>query len=149
MATQAQAVAADSLGAAKPKKQKKWRLNHEDKVATLAKGREWYGYLSENFSHGRVGDWKGLSWRGGVMSIDRVEDEVAFLGLMSYLVDQVALMNSAAALCPVAGDAGDQWDRRVEPTLAQLRDVRETSKSLVDAASVAVTVELNGSARAD
>ena len=39
-----------------------------------------------------------LSWRGGVMSIDKVEDEFAFLGLMSYLVDQVALMNVAAAL---------------------------------------------------
>lgn len=42
------------------------------------------------------------------MSIDKVEDEFAFLGLMSYLVDQVAFMNAAAALCPVAGDADDQ-----------------------------------------
>ena len=78
------------------------------------------------------------------MSINKVEDEFAFLGLMSYLVDQVALMN-AAALCPVAGDADDQWDRWIEPTLVQLRDVRESSKTLVDAAQVSVTGKLDGS----
>ena len=78
------------------------------------------------------------------MSINKVEDEFAFLGLMSYLVDQVALMN-AAALCPVAGDADDQWDRWIEPTLVQLRDVRESSKTLVDAARVSVTGKLDGS----
>ena len=51
----------------------------------LAKGNEWYDYLSNHFTHGGSADWKGLSWRGGVMSIDKVEDEFAFLGLMSYL----------------------------------------------------------------
>ena len=79
------------------------------------------------------------------MSIDKVEDEFAFLGLMSYLVDQVALMNAAAALFPVAGDADDQWDRWIEPTLVQLRDVRESSKTLVDAARVSVRGKLDGS----
>ena len=71
MATQAQAAAAASVGAAKPKRQKSWRLYQADKVANLAKGDEWYDYLSDHFTHGKSADWKGLSWRGGVMSIDQ------------------------------------------------------------------------------
>ena len=149
MGTRAQAAAAASFGAAKPKRQKSWNLNQADKVALLANGREWYRYLSEHFSHGRVADWRGLSWSGGVISIDKVEDEFAFLDLISYLVVQVAHMNAAASLCPAAEDADDQWERWVEPTLAQLCDVRESSKTLVNAARVAVTGELDGSARTD
>ena len=149
MATQSQAEAAASLGAPEPQRQKRWSLHQADKVATLATGHEWYGYLSEYFSHGKGVDWKGLSWWGGVMSIDRVEDKFAFLGLMSYLVDQVALMNAAAALCPVAGETEDQWDRWIEPTLAQLRHIRESSNALVAAARVAMTGESDGSARTD
>jgi hypothetical protein len=81
--------------------------------------------------------------------MDRVEDEFAFLGLMSYLVDQVALMNAAAALCPVAGEADDQWDRWVAPALAQLREVRESSKMLADAARMAMAGEQDGSTGTD
>ena len=147
MAMQAQAEAVASFGAPKPQRQKGWSLNQADKVATLAKGHEWYGYLSEHFSHGRGVDWRGLSWRGGVMTIDKVEDEFAFLGLMNYLVNQVTVMNAYVALCPVAGEAGDQWDGWIEPTLAQLHHVRESSNSLVAAARVAVTGESDGSAR--
>lgn len=146
MGMQAQAAAAASLGASKPKRQKSWSLNQADKVEILPGGRKWYRYLSEHFSHGRVADWRGFSWRGGVVSIDKVEDEFAFLGLMSYLVEQVAHMNAAIALCPVAGDTGNQWDQWVEPMLAQLRDVRESSKTLMSAARVAVTGKLDGSA---
>ena len=149
MGIQAQADAAASVGAPKPKRRKGQSLNQIDKVAILAGGHKWYDYLSKHFSHDKRVDWRGLSWRGGVMTIDRVEDEFAFLGLMSYLVDQVALMNAAAALCPVTGDAGDQWDQWIEPTLAQLRDVRESSKTLVNATRVAMTGELDGSARTD
>ena len=146
---QAQEAAAAFVGATKPKRRKGRRFTNADKVATLAKGPEWYGYLSKHFSHGRVTDWRGLSWRGGVISIDTVEDEFAFLGLMSYLVDQVALMNAAAALCPVKKDENHQWQEWVEPTLAQLSDVRESSKKLVDAARVAATGGLDESARTD
>ena len=146
MATHAEADAAAKFGAAKPKKQKTWSLNQADKVVPLAGGRAWYDYLSEHFSHSRVADWKGLSLRGGVISVNRVEDEFAFLGLMSYLVEQVAQMNAAVALCPVAGDSGDRWDRWVEPALAQLRDIRESSEKLVIAARIAVKGELDGSA---
>jgi hypothetical protein len=138
MATQAQAAAARQFGAPIPKRQKSWSLDQADKVAALARGREWYGYLSEYFSHGKVTDWRGLSWQGGVVSIHTGADEFAFLGLMSYLVEQVAFMNAAAALCPVQKDP-NHWKEWVEPTLAQLRDIRKSSKTLVDAARVAAT----------
>ena len=146
---QAQEAAAAFFGAPKPKRRKGRRLDQTDKVATLEKGREWYGYLSDHFSHGKVPDWRGLSWRGGVISIDRVEDEFAFLGLMYYLVNQVALMNASAALCPVARDADDQWDLWVEPALAQLRDVRQSSKALRDAALGGATGGVDASTRTD
>ena len=100
MATQAQVDAATSFEAVKPKQQKSWKFNQADKVANLAKGDAWYAFLSDHFIHGKSANLKGFSWQGGVMSIDQVEDEFAFLGLMSYLVEQVALMNAAAALCP-------------------------------------------------
>ena len=146
---QAQEAAAAFVGATKPKRRKARRFTQADKVAPLAKGREWYDYLSEHFNHGRVADWRGLSGLGGVISIARVEDEFAFLNLMAYLVDQVACMNAYAALCPVAGDANRQWIEWVEPTLAQLRDVRESSKALVDAAKVGATRGLDGNIRTD
>ena len=130
---QAQEAAAASVGAPKQKRRKGGRFAHVDKVAPLENGPEWYRYLSEHFSHGNVPDWRGFSARGGVISIHRVEDAFAFLGLLSYLVNQVAVMNAAAALCPVTGDADDQWKRWVEPALAQLRDVRRSSKALRDA----------------
>ena len=145
MGTRARAEAAASVGAPKPKRQKTWSLNQAAKVANLAGGRESYNYLSDHFSHGTAADWKGLSGRGGVVSIGRVEDDGAFLSLMSYLLEQVARMNAAAALCPVAGEAGDQWDQWVEPVLAQLREVRAASKRLVDTARRAVTGEPDGS----
>ena len=145
MATEAEAAVAEEFGAGKPKRQKAWRFNQADKVAALANGHKWYTYLSEHFSHGKAADWRGLSWQGGVISMDKLEDEFTFMGLMSYLVEQVAYMNAATALCPGAGDAGDQWDQWIEPTLAQLRDVRGSSKALMDAARVAVTGELDGS----
>lgn len=144
---QAEEAAAAFVGASKPKRRKGRRLNQSDKVATLQGGQESYRYLSEHFSHGKVANWRGVSFRGGVVSIDRVEDEFAFLGSMDYLVNQVAIMNAYAALCPVAGDADDLWDRWAEPTLARLRDVRESSKALRDAATGRVTGGVDGSAR--
>ena len=146
---EAQEAAAAFVGANKPKRRKGRSLHQADKVATLAGGREWYDYLSQHFSHGNVADWRGLSWRGGVIAMDRVEDEFAFLDLMNYLVNQVAVMNAYAALCPVEKDANDQCEKWVEPTLAQLRDVRESSKTFVDAARVAATEGRNGIARTD
>ena len=146
MATKSEAAVAEEFGAAKPKRQKTWRLNQADKVEPLADGRALYDYLSEHFCHGRVTNWRGLSGQGGVISIDKVEDELAFMGFMACLVEQVAHMNAAAALCPVEGDAGDQSDRWVELTLVQQREVRELSNTLMAAAIVAVTGETDGSA---
>ena len=144
---QAAEAAAVFVGPPKPKRRKGRRLNQSDKVVTLQGGQESYRYLSEHFIHGTVANWRGLSSRGGVMSNNRVEDEFAFLGSMDYLVNQVAIMNAYAALCPVAGDADDLWDRWAEPTLARLRDVRESSKALRDAATGGMTGGVDASAR--
>ena len=146
---QAEGAAAEFVGAPKPKRRKGRRFSQEYKVATLEKGREWYRYLSNHFTHGKASDWRGLSSRGGVISIDTVEDEFAFLGLMDYLVNQVAVMNASAALCPVARDADDQWNRWVEPGLAQLRDVGQSSKALRRAALGGATGGVDGSTRTD
>ena len=79
------------------------------------------------------------------MSNNRAEDAFAFLRLMDYLVNQVAIMNAYAALCPVAGDADDLWERWAESALARLRDVRESSKALRDAATGGATGGVDGS----
>ena len=145
--TQAQEEAAASMGAAKPKRLKRRRFTQADKVAPLARGPEWYNYLSEHFSHATAADWRGLSLRGGVVTMNSVQDEFAFVALMDYLVNQVAVMNAAAALCPVDADAPHHWRDWVEPALAQLSHVRESSKALVDAATVTVAGEPSGSVR--
>ena len=123
-------AAAASQGMPKPETGKGRSLRQVDKVATLVGGKVLYDHLSECFSHGRA-DWRGHSWRGGVVSMDMVQDEFTFASLMDYLVEQVAVMNTHAALCPVAGDDGHGW---VEATLAQLREVRDTSKAVRDPA---------------
>ena len=110
-------------------------LRQVDKVAMLAGGNRWYGCLSEYFSHGRA-DWKGASWHGGVASIDTVQDEFTFAGLMDYLVEQVSVMNAHASLCPVAGDDGHGWE---EATLEQLREAWETSMAVREAAAAALS----------
>lgn len=133
MISSADAKAATLVGAprirtAKPKRRSS---RQADKVAMLANGNSWYDQLSEHFFHGRT-DWKGPSWQGGVISMNTVEDEVTFAVLMDYLVNQVIVMNAYAVLCPVVGDVQHAW---VEATLAHLRETREASKALRDAAA--------------
>jgi len=145
---EARESAAAWVGAPKPIRRKKRRFTQEDKVKPLPGGREWYGYLSEHFCHATAADWQGLSYRGGVVSTKQVEDELAFLQMMGYLAPTIALMNSAAALCPVEYDA-NQWKEWVEPTLAHLKRTRDLSKTLMDAAAIAATGGLDGSTRTD
>ena len=109
-------------------------LRQADKVAPLEGGQDWYRYLSEYFCHGRA-DWRGHSLQGGVTSINTVQDEYALAGLMDYLVNQVAVMNAYAALCPVAEEIEEA---RVESTLAQLHEVRAATKSFKDDLQLAV-----------
>ena len=54
MATRAQADAAASVGAPNPTRQKSWTLRQADKMKPLAKGHEWYNYLSNRFAHGNL-----------------------------------------------------------------------------------------------
>ena len=108
-------------------------LRQADKVAALNGGLGWYNYLSERFCHGEA-DWRGISWRGDVISMDTVQDAYTFAGLMDYLVNQVALMNAYVALFSVAGDMAHE---RVEAAVTQLQEVRTTTKALRDAAGLA------------
>jgi len=120
--------AAALAGAPKPKRRKRGSLRQSDKVAMLIGGTKWYNHLSEYFCHGRA-DWTGYSLRGGVVTMDTAEDVLTFASLMDYLTEQVAVMNTHVTLCPIAGN-----EQRAEETLAQLREVRETSKTTRNAA---------------
>ena len=142
MISQATEAGAAHAGVPTPEIRKGRSFKQADKVATLAEGKRWYNYLSDYFCHGRA-VWKGRSWRGGVVSMDTVQDEFTFAGLMDYLVRQVSVMNAYAALCPVAGD-GHRW---VEATLEQLRETQETSKLVRDDA--VMTLSNGGTARKD
>ena len=148
MEVQAQETAAAAAGAPKPRRRRSRRFRVEDRVGALEGGPRWYRYLSEHFNHGRAADWRGLSWRGGVMTIHRGEDAVAFMGAMDYLTEQVALMNAHAAWCRMPGDGDDHWDRWVEPTLAQLHDIRGESSAL-RSVETATPEEADGSTRSD
>lgn len=125
MISWAENAAAKSFGMPKPEERKGKPLRQADKVAMLPGGKNWYDYLSEYFCHGDA-NWTGPSWQGGVSSMD-LTYELTCVNLMRYLVDQVALMNAYASLCPVAGDA---VNRRADAALAQLHDVREESATI-------------------
>ncbi len=109
-------------------------LKQADKVASLDGGKAWYDYLSKYFRHGD-GDWRGLSWQGGVSSVNTVQDEYAFAGLMDYLVNQVAVMNAYAALCPMSGRVEHG---RIESTLAHLQEIRAVTRELRDRARLVI-----------
>ncbi|MCE2458272.1 MAG: hypothetical protein J4G14_10725 [Dehalococcoidia bacterium] len=109
-------------------------LKQSDKVARLEGGKIWYDYMSEYFCHGK-GEWRGHSWQGGVNSMNTVQDEYTFAGLMDYLINQVAVMNAYAELCPMSGEVAQG---RVESALAQLQEVRAVTTELRDRARLAV-----------
>ena len=104
------------------------RLRQSDKVDMLNGGKDWYDYLSEYFCHGN-GNLRGDSWQGGVVSTNTRRDEFACAGIMDYLVNQVAVMNAYAMLCPMAGEAVGE---RAEAGLEQLTSVRMRCKRLRD-----------------
>ena len=108
-------------------------LRQSDKVAQLQGGKDWYNLLSEHFCHGKT-DWRGSSWQGGVRSMDTVQDEYTFAGLMDYLVNQVVVMNVYATLSSVGGEMAHL---RVEAATAQLREVRAVTAAFRDAARLA------------
>ncbi len=117
------------------------RLRQADKVEMLEGGKDWYDYLSEYFCHGN-GNLRGSSWQGGVVSTSTARDEFACAGMMDYLVNQMAVMNAYATLCPLAGKVVDE---RAEAGLGQLEEVRTACKALRDGVELlAECVEKNG-----
>ena len=135
--SEAQEAAAIAGGATKPRNNKRRRYTHMDKVEVLKGGRNWYNYLGKFFVHGNATDWKGPCLRGGVVTMDTVQDEIAFADFLDYLMSQVALMNAYAALVPVDGDA-EPWTQRA---MAQLHDARELSQEIGAAVRTGSTSE--------
>lgn len=126
-------AAAKSFGMPIPGRHKGKPLRQADKVAMLPGGKNWYDYLSKYFCHGNA-NWTGPSWQGGVGSMDMTH-ELTCMGLMRYLVDQIALMNAYASLCPVEGDV---TGGRADAALARLCKVRADSATLWNAALKAI-----------
>ena len=82
------------------------------------------------------------------MAIRRVENEIAFMGAMDYLAEQVGRMNASAAWCRVPGDEDDHWDRWIEPMLARLYNIRRESHAL-RSVGTSKTAEADGGAQTD
>ena len=110
------------------KRRRRRRLRQADKVTMLQGGKGWYDFLSEYFCHGD-GNLRGASWQGGVVSTKTVRDELACAGIMDYLVNQVAVMNAYALLCPMTGEAADE---RLDAALEHLKAVRAKCKASRD-----------------
>ena len=110
------------------------RMRQSDKVAALRGGKAWHRYLSDHFCHGNKTDWSGASWQGGVGPSDLASD-FTLAGFMDYLVEQVAVMNLHAALCPLDGDVEDG---RIDLAGVHLQKVRDTSKSYRESAVAAI-----------
>ena len=106
------------------------RLTQTNKVAKLQGGEAWYRHVSDHFCHGKA-DWRGASWQGGV----GLRDDFTFAGFMDYLVEQAAIMNLYAALCPVDGAVAQ---RRLEAAQMHLQGVRVASRSLRNGAVSAI-----------
>ena len=103
------------------------RLKHIDKLAMLQGGADWWRYLSRCFCHATPGTLRGELWQGGVRSINTQRDALTFGGLLDYLVEQVAVMNAHAVLCP--NDAGAPFGQ-VDDALERLRQMRAAAAEL-------------------
>ncbi len=74
-------------GTKRPKK-----VNVADKISILPDSIEWYDFLSVFFCHSDASVLTGDSFCGGVVSIDKEADEVAFAVFLDYLTEQVISM---------------------------------------------------------
>lgn len=122
----AKAAAAVRVPKIRTEKAKKRRFTQKDKVSLLAGGNCWYDHLSRYFVHGDA-DWTGSLMKGGVVSVDTTFDDLAFATMMSYLADQVTVMNAYAAWYAVNGKAENDW---LDRTVAFRRNVVEKSNEL-------------------
>ena len=103
------------------------RLKHIDKVVSLQGGADWWRHLSRCFCHANPETLRGDLWQGGVRSINAQRDVLAFGALLDYLVEQVAVMNAHAVLCP--NEAGAPFGQ-VDDALERLRHVRAAAAEL-------------------
>ena len=78
-----------------------------DKLAALPHGKSWYDHLSECFCRDNSSALKEPSYRGGVLSINTLEDCLAFAIFLDYLAEQVIrmLVGYGFVLIPVTGES--------------------------------------------
>lgn len=80
-----------------------------DKVEMTNGGRDWYEHLSESFGHTPENALTGLSFNGGVASLDPEVDDISFAALLDTLTCQIVSMLLDHELLVVA--AGGDSDR--------------------------------------
>ena len=68
------------------------RVTLADRMVALPHGVSWYNHLSESFCHTDAERLSGISFRGGVLSVNTPVDELAFATLLDYLGEQVIAM---------------------------------------------------------
>ena len=91
-----------------------------DKVAVMDGGRDWYEHLSESFSHTPENALIGLSFNGGVASLDPEVDDISFAALLDTLTCQVVSMLLDQELLAVA--VGGDSDRALLDWVDDLMD---------------------------
>ena len=78
-----------------------------DKVAVMDGGRDWYEHLSESFGHTPEDALTGLSFNGGVASLDPEIDDISFAALLDTLTCQIVsmLLDQEILVIAVGGDS--------------------------------------------
>ena len=101
------------------------RLTLSDRAEALIHGSEWYEHLSKSFAHTEATALAGISYSGGVVSIDTELDELAFATLLDYLGEQVIRMLAGNGFLRIAVD-GDTHP--YEEAMHLLERKRESTK---------------------
>ncbi len=84
------------------------RVTITDRINQLSGGEGWYDHLSKYFCHSQASALAGISFCGGVTSIDTEEDGLAFAMLLDYLTEQVILMLSGYGFLLIAVNGDSQ-----------------------------------------
>ena len=91
------------------------RVSPTQKIDHLPGGRSWYSHISEYFCRGDSSALTGPSFFGGVTSIDKEADELAFAIFLDNLTGQVARMLVGYGFLLIAVNSdGDPFDDAIE-----------------------------------
>ena len=85
-ATLQEGIARARRAIGEPLRESPKRVTVTDKVSALPGGTSWYDFISEFFCSPDVGVLAGPRWRGGVVSTEPSEVDLACAGVLQYLV---------------------------------------------------------------